>query len=146
MVSLVYLSHKLPFKMSQRFFLTNLSPVCVNMVLCTVKPKEGTCSKQEQSASCHPRWCMSQRGGESRCQRPPPRHPAKRGLRAALWVITAIRRKPDKLLPIPFLFVLHVIFQALSGPPPGHPHAEAVAQQEITGEAGKHRPELTSSF
>lgn len=55
--------------------------------------------------------------GESRAQRPR----ADTVLMFALQVITAIRTKPDKLLLIPFLFVLKVLFQALSVPPPPAP-------------------------
>lgn len=65
---------------------------------------------------------LARRSGESRRQHPPPQQgcaaPRETGLTVVLWVITAIRTKPAKLLPIPFLFVLNVIFQALPVPPP----------------------------
>lgn len=57
---------------------------------------------------------LAQHGGESQRQQPLPRPgcaaPSETGLMVALWVIIAIRTKPAKLLPIPFLFVLNVIF------------------------------------
>lgn len=51
------------------------------------------------------------KAGESRQQQPLPQQgceaPSETGLMAVLQVITAIRTKPAKLLPIPFLFILN---------------------------------------
>lgn len=116
-VSWGYLNHQLPFKTSHIHLRTDLSPVYVNMIFCTIKPAECTCSKQEQSASGH-REERERRGEPSPAAQGRAERTQRRGLMLALQVITAIRTKPAKLLVIPFLFVLKVLFQALSVPPP----------------------------
>lgn len=69
----------------------------------------------------------SEREREPRRGEPSPAAPGRaartqrRGLMLSLQVITAIRTKPAKLLLVPFLFVLKVLFQALSVPPPPEP-------------------------
>lgn len=47
-----YLRKQLPFQIHHRCLLTNLSPVCVNMVFCAIRRSQGTRSEQDQSASC----------------------------------------------------------------------------------------------
>lgn len=141
------LSHQLPFKTCHIHLLTNLSSVYVNTVFCTIQPAGITRSKQEQR-SCHREG--RERGGESRAQRPGrAARTQRRGLMLALQVITAIRTKPAKLLLIPFLFVLGVLFQALPVPLPSllcETGWSGAQPPETTGEAAKRWPELAGRF